>query len=63
MAESEHKQNETLIDLHIKDIVPVFYELTSNLNREVALLHVNCEGCEWEMLEKIVQNNLHHHIR
>ena len=27
------------------------------------LLHVNCEGCEYEMLENIIRNNLHTKIR
>ena len=27
------------------------------------LLHVNCEGCEYEMLENIIRANLHTKIR
>ena len=27
------------------------------------LLHVNCEGCEYEMLENIIRENLHTKIR
>ena len=30
---------------------------------EVDLLHVNCEGCEWEMLENIIQAGEHSHVR
>ena len=29
----------------------------------IALLHVNCEGCEWEMLENIIQAGEHRHVR
>ena len=29
----------------------------------VDLLHVNCEGCEWEMLENIIKAGEHKHIR
>ena len=23
---------------------------------EISLLHMNCEGCEWEMLENLLKN-------
>ena len=29
----------------------------------VDLLHVNCEGCEYELLEDLIQNDLHRKIR
>ena len=29
----------------------------------IDLLHVNCEGCEWEMFENIIENDLHKKIR
>ena len=29
----------------------------------IDLLHVNCEGCEWEMLENIIKAGEHKHIR
>ena len=25
------------------------------LNSEISLLHMNCEGCEWEMLENLLK--------
>ena len=28
-------------------------------SRDLDLLHVNCEGCEYEMLENIIKSNLH----
>ena len=30
---------------------------------DVHLLHVNCEGCEWEMLEDIISSGQHTNIR
>ena len=30
---------------------------------DLELLHVNCEGCEYEMLENIIWANLHTKIR
>ena len=24
----------------------------------IDLLHANCEGCEWEMFESLIENNL-----
>ena len=32
-------------------------------NSTVDLLHVNCEGCEWEMLEDIIESGHHNNIR
>ena len=32
-------------------------------NGTVDLLHVNCEGCEWEMLEDIISSGQHTNIR
>ena len=32
-------------------------------NGTVELLHANCEGCEWEMLEDIISSGQHTNIR
>ena len=26
------------------------------MRSEISLLHINCEGCEWEMLENLLNN-------
>ena len=46
------------IPLQIREAASVLSGLSG-----IALLHVNCEGCEWEMLENIIQAGQHRHIR
>ena len=48
------------IPLDIVDASTAFSNLTG---RDVGLLHVNCEGCEYEMLESIIKSGLHWKIK
>jgi FkbM family methyltransferase len=57
MEGSRAEKGETL---HIRSVEEVWRELGSPT---IALLHVNCEGCEWEMWEALLDSNLARHIR
>lgn len=39
----------------IRDVLSVFVE---KKYAQVSLLHMNCEGCEWELLERLISANL-----
>ena len=30
--------------------------LLEGMSEEISLLHMNCEGCEWEMLENLLKD-------
>ena len=49
------------IPLEIREAASVLREVRAQAS--IALLHVNCEGCEWEMLENIIQAGEHSHVR
>merc|ERR1712226_510083 len=34
----------------------LFLRQLNGLTPEISLLHMNCEGCEWEMLESLLKN-------
>lgn len=51
------------IEMEIREAGPVIRKIASNFNDTVDLLHVNCEGCEWEMFENIIEHNLQTNIR
>ena len=50
------------IPLEIIDATTAFNNVTGG-SGDLDLLHVNCEGCEYEMLENIIKANLHTQIR
>ena len=50
------------IPLEIIEASTVFNNVTGGTG-DLDLLHVNCEGCEYEMLENIIRENLHTKIR
>ena len=52
------------IPLEIREAASVLREVRGQASMpSIALLHVNCEGCEWEMLENIIQAGEHSHVR
>ena len=51
------------IKMEIREAGPVIKKLASNFQNTVDLLHVNCEGCEWEMFENIIEHNLQTSIK
>ena len=52
------------IPLEIREAASVLREVRGQASMpSIALLHVNCEGCEWEMLENIIQAGEHRHVR
>ena len=44
------------VDLPIRSFTEVYADLGNN--KVVDLIHINCEGCEWEMFESMIANNL-----
>ena len=46
--------------VHIKSIVEAWEELGKP---SIDLLHMNCEGCEWEMLETLISSDIIHKVR
>ena len=50
------------IPLGILEASTVFHNVTGGVG-DLALLHVNCEGCEYEMLENIIKAGLHWRIK
>ena len=53
--------DEKKIKLDIIDAATVFNNVTGW--SDLDLFHVNCEGCEYEMLENIINSNLHQRIK
>jgi len=62
MKETEGDEFE---ELQIVDASKAVNKVLRNLNNknEVDLLHVNCEGCEWEMFENLISTGIHRKIR
>ena len=50
------------IPLEIIDATTAFNNVTGGVG-DLDLLHVNCEGCEYEMLENIIKSGLHLNIK
>ena len=50
------------IPLEIIDATTAFNNVTGGAG-DLDLLHVNCEGCEYEMLENIIKSGLHWRIK
>ena len=48
------KENEVHVELDIREAARVIKEISKANGGFVDLLHVNCEGCEWEMLENLL---------
>jgi len=63
MKGSDANLNETKVDLQIMRTADVVKILTSGTGGKIDLLHVNCEGCEWEMLENLIEDDIHKNIR
>ena len=58
----DNVSDEKKIPLGIIDATTAFNNVTGG-NKDLDLLHVNCEGCEYEMLENIIKSNLHLKIK
>lgn len=57
MESSSDANGETV---HIRNIQEVWKEMG---NPSIDLLHMNCEGCEWEMLETLLWSEIIHKVR
>ena len=55
--------NESFVDLEIKKASEEILTVSQKSAGTIDLLHVNCEGCEWEMLEDIIESGHHKNIR
>ena len=59
MSASEVESDE-MISLHIKEAASEVRRLKKEkMPEHISLLHMNCEGCEWELLESIIKNDEH----
>ena len=55
--------SDRIVNMEIREAGPVIRTLAKLYKNTVDLLHVNCEGCEWEMFENIIKHNLQTNIR
>lgn len=46
------------IEIDIHDAAMLLKELKLDSKNDVSLLHMNCEGCEFDVLESLISNNL-----
>ena len=58
----DNKDEGKKIPLEIIDARTVLNNVTGGV-KDLDLLHVNCEGCEYEMLENIIKAGLHWRIK
>ena len=56
------RDDEKNIKLDIVDAATAFNNVTGD-SEDLDFFHVNCEGCEYEMLENIINFNLHKKIK
>ena len=54
--------DEKIVELEITNASTAFNNVTGG-SEQLDLLHVNCEGCEYEMLENIIKSGLHLNIK
>ena len=60
--ENSDSENEKKVELDIREVTTVVNNVIGGAE-QLDLLHVNCEGCEYEMLENIIHSNLHQKIK
>lgn len=64
MDNTGSKGKDKVLKLEIMEAATVLRNLVEDPdNFQLDLLHVNCEGCEYELLENIILNNLHLNIK
>ena len=61
MSETASDDDDEIVELQIRDASKILKRIIEDHkgSGEIDLFHVNCEGCEWEMLENIIKNGLH----
>ena len=56
-------------ELIVRDVADILFEFkvltkeTSSIKGELSLLHVNCEGCEYDVIERLLATDLVVHVR
>jgi len=60
-GDEESQDEEIYVELQIQAAHEVLKEVAGD--SIIDLLHVNCEGCEWEMFENLIENDLLKKIR
>ena len=63
MASSEENTSHFSVEIHIRSAAEEILELLHQYQiHSIDLVHMNCEGCEWEFMESITQANLWRNI-
>ena len=57
MDETAKNTSDDFVELQIRDSSKQLRKISKQ--GKIDLFHVNCEGCEWEMFENIIENGLH----
>ena len=60
--EASQAEDDKMVKLEIIDASLVLTDVMAGAE-DLDLLHVNCEGCEYEMLENIIKSGLHWKIK
>ena len=62
MENTEAEDDTTVVELEIMEASQVLSNVMTEAE-DLDLLHVNCEGCEYEMFENIIKSGLAHRIK
>ena len=62
MSESNKSSTNDVINLRIRDASKMLEMISADVN-DIDLFHANCEGCEWEMMENILDPGIHEKMK
>lgn len=62
VMEGETKQSESSVGMEIVDAEAELRGYLTGGRKMIDLLHMNCEGCEWEPLERLIATQMLQHV-